>query len=83
MAQIHLLLDPAVEPVAQHGGYDVADPLLRRLRELNLSLRQVDEDVGMIVVQESEYFFDAEAFILRNVDGLHHLGRDHLLPAGH
>ena len=42
-----LLADPVLERLADHGGADVDDPRLRRLREVRL-VRQVPCDLGIL-----------------------------------
>ena len=63
VAGLDLLLDPLGEWLADHRGDDVADPLLRRLGQLNLLLRQILEDMRVVVGHEPHDLLDAEAFI--------------------
>ena len=83
MAHIYLLLHPFVENITQNGRYYIANPLFRRLRQLNISFRQVNEYIWMIIIQKLKHLFDSEALVLWNVNSFHQFSRDHLLPAGH
>ena len=63
MARLDLRLDPIGEAVLEDGGADVGDPLLRRLRELDLRLWQVVVDVGMVRLEVLLDLFDAESLV--------------------
>ena len=47
-----LMLDPVGEPVLEHGCADIGDPLLRRLGQFELWLRQVLVYLRVVLVQE-------------------------------
>ena len=83
MAHVYLLLHPFVENLTQNGRYYIANPLFRRLRQLDISFRQIIEYIWMIIIQKLEHLFDSEALVLWDVNSLHQFRRDHLLPAGH
>ena len=62
MPFVDLHLDPFAELLLDDAGDDVADPLFRRLRQLELDLGQVEVDLWVVFVQElldllySKYF---------------------------
>ena len=55
IAFLDLLANPVLERCADHGSYDVHDPLLRCLRQVNLVRQVVCHD--WIVVEELPFFF--------------------------
>ena len=63
MAVLDLCLHPFGELIFEHGGDDIADPLLGRLGQLELRLRQIIVDMPMVIGQELEDLFDSEAFV--------------------
>ena len=63
VAVLDLLLHPFVEDLAQDRCDDVADPLLGRLRDFELRLREILEDIVVLVSEEMQDFFDAQAII--------------------
>lgn len=62
---IGLLLDPFSESVFQYGGADVRNPILGRLGQLNLRLREIIVDFSVVGQEEELDFFEAEALIPR------------------
>ena len=52
MSGVYLVLDPVGEPVLEHGCADIGDPLLRRLGQFELWLRQVLVYLRVVLVQE-------------------------------
>ena len=63
MPLFNLRLHPRCETVFEHGGADVGDPLLGRLRQLELRLGQVVVDVGMVRLEVLLDLLDAEALV--------------------
>ena len=63
VALVHLRLHPLREDVLEDGGAHVGDPLLRRLGELHLGLRQVLIDVDVVLREELPDLLDAEALV--------------------
>ena len=63
MARVHLRLHPLREDVLEDGGARVGDPLLRRLGELHLGLRQVLINVNVVLREEVPDLLDAEALV--------------------
>ena len=63
VAVLDLCLHPFGELIFEHGGDDIADPLLGRLGQLELRLRQIIVDMPMVIGQELEDLFDSEAFV--------------------
>lgn len=63
VALVDLFLDPFAELLFKDRGADVADPLLRRLRQLDLRLREVLVDLRVLLVQELPDLLDAEALV--------------------
>ena len=63
VAVLNLCLHPFGELILEHGGDDVADPLLGRLGQLELRLRQIIVDMPVVIRQELEDLFDSEAFV--------------------
>ena len=70
MPQLYLPADPLVEVLTDDGRGDVADPLLGRLRQLELALRQVPEDLRVALVEEVQDLLDAETLVPAR-DGKH------------
>ena len=68
VAHLHLVLDPGLERLADHGGADVDDPLLRRLRQVRV-VRHVGGDVGMLHGELGDVL-QVEALVLWHVDRL-------------
>ena len=68
VALLHLGGDPGPERLADHGGADVDDPLLRRLREV-LVVWEEGLDVGD-VGDELENLLDAQTLVLGDVEVL-------------
>ena len=58
-----LRTDPLVEVLTDDGRANVADPLLGRLGQLELGLREIVVDLPVIGLEEREHFLDAEAFV--------------------
>jgi len=65
---LDLLGHPVSECITDDRGTDVHNPLLRRLRQVNV-IRQVAGNVGQ-VADEDHNFFDREILILRHVQVL-------------
>ena len=63
MSSIDLLFDPLIESVLQHGGAHVGDPLLGRLGQLEIWIREVFEHVTMINSQELLDLLETETII--------------------
>ena len=63
MAYIDLLLDPFVEGLTENRGSNVGDPLLRRLRQLELWLWEIAEYLLMVLIQKRKDFLHAKAFV--------------------
>ena len=63
MALVHLLLHPFREAVLEDGGAHVGDPLLRRLGQLHLGLRQVLIDLDVVLREELPDLLEAEALV--------------------
>ena len=63
MSLVHLLINPFGEVLLQHGGADVGDPLLRRLRKFQLAMGQVIEDDRVPSVSPIENVFNCESFV--------------------
>ena len=63
VARLDLRLHPIGEAVLEHGGADFGDPLLRRLRQLDLRLWQVLVDVGVVRLEVLLDLFDAESLV--------------------
>ena len=66
MALLDLRFHPFGEEVLEHGGAHVRDPLLGRLREFELGLRQVIINMRMVFHEKLTDLFDAETLISLN-----------------
>ena len=63
VAPLDLGLHPIRELLLQHRGTYIRQPLLRRLRQLQVRLGQVCVDMRMVLVQELPDLLDAEAVV--------------------
>ena len=70
---LDLVLDPAHEDFAKHGGADVHDPLLGRLVDLDL-VWQEGVDVRMLHQELIRHVREREALVVRHADRSHVLG---------
>ena len=69
VALLDLVDHPGLERLADHGGADVDDPLLRRLRQVWV-VGHVGGDVGVLHGELGD-ILEVEALVLRHVDRLH------------
>ena len=67
MALVHLLLHPFREEILEDGGAHIGDPLLRRLGQLEIGLREVLIDVNVVLHEELPDLLDAEALVSINI----------------
>ena len=79
VALLYLVGDPGLERLADHGGADVDDPLLRRLRQVRV-VGHVGGDVGVLRGELGDVL-EVQALILRHVDRLDRLVAHVRLPA--
>ena len=63
MPFVHLLLHPFHEEVLEDGGAHVGDPLLRRLGQLEIGLRQILVDVYVVLGEELPDLLESEALV--------------------
>jgi len=56
-------LDPLRELLLEYGSTDICDPLLGRLRQLELGFRQVVVNFGMVIIQEISDVLHTEAIV--------------------
>ena len=68
VALLDLVDHPGLERLADHGGADVDDPLLGRLRQVRV-IRHVGGDVGVLHGELGD-ILEVEALVLRHVDRL-------------
>ena len=71
VALLDLVLDPGLERLADHGGADVDDPLLGRLRQVRV-VGHVGGDVGVLAGELGDVL-EVQALVLRHVDRLDRL----------
>jgi len=67
VAFVHLRLHPLREEVLEDGGADVGDPLLGRLGQLELGLRQILVDLDVVLREELPDLLDTEALVSVNI----------------
>ena len=79
VALLHLVDDPGLERLADHGGADVDDPLLGRLRQVRL-VGHVCGDV-LVLLAELADVLQREILVLRHIQSLNiRVGHVRLLP---
>ena len=78
---LDLALDPVLVRVAQHAGSHVADPLLGRLRDLDL-VGKVLVDSRILLEDLFVHVFDGETLVVRDSDMPDLLGFDVCKTAG-
>jgi hypothetical protein len=80
---LDLVLHPLAELVLQQSCDYIGEPLLWDLGQLEVRLRQILVDKGVMIVEELADLLHAQSLVLRNVDGPDLRRAEHLLGAVH
>ena len=67
MTQVNLLLDPLVEGRTQDRCHYIANPLLRRLGNLELALWKILIDLFVVVIKKLQDLLNTKSFISNSI----------------